>query len=204
MVKLIAIDGADGSGKTIISQHLQEHLKSKGKKALIIEYPRNTFFGNIASKLLVAGRNRSDSETAVIPLLLAFSYAVDFLFSTVSYRFKKGADTIIFVRYTLTLAYLPERIGTILFIFFTKLLPAPDIGIYVKVSEEIALSRFDQVHEKELPQITENPILLQSVNKKMEKLSKLSSHPKWQELNNDGDLETLFQQVEEIYDNSHL
>jgi len=201
MVELIAIDGIDGSGKTTVSRYLQKYLEKKGKKVLIIEHPKNSFFGIFTLRLLKVGRNKAGVGVTRIPLALVFSYMLDFFSSIISYRFKKEVDTIIFVRYTLTLAYLPERAGTILYLFFAKVLPVPNIKIYLNVSVKTALSRLGSIHMRETPQITEDAQLLRSTNVKMEKLSKLLECLKWKELHNESNLETLYQRIEKIYDN---
>ena len=201
MVELIAIDGIDGSGKTTVSRYLQKYLEKKGKKVLIIEHPTNSFLGNLTFRLMNVGQNKAGTEITRIPLALAFSYMLDFLSSTILYRLKKEVDTVIFVRYTLTAAYLPKRTGTILYLFLVKLLPVPDIMIYLNVPVKTALNRLGSIHLSKMSQITEEPRLLRTTDVKMAKLSKLLEYPKWKELNNEGDLETLYPRIEEIYDN---
>ncbi|MCL2359858.1 MAG: hypothetical protein FWD52_09515 [Candidatus Bathyarchaeota archaeon] len=201
MVELIAIDGIDGSGKTTVSRYLQKYLEKKGKKVLIIEQPKISVLGNLVFRLLTERRNKAGARATTTPLTLSFLYTIDFLLSIISHRLKKGVNTVIFVRYTLTAAYLPERIGTILYLFLAKLLPVPDIMIYLDVSVKTALNRLGSIHVSKRFQITEDPKLLRTTNVKMKKLSKLLKYPKWKKLNNESDLETLYQRVEEIYDN---
>lgn len=72
--KLIAIEGIDGSGKTVQSHLLMERLKKKGLPVEVIKFPRRGegFFGKIVGRY-ITGEFGSSSE--VNPYLAALLYA---------------------------------------------------------------------------------------------------------------------------------
>lgn len=74
--KLIAIEGIDGSGKTVQTHLLQEEFKKQGRPVETIKFPRRgeTFFGKLVERYL---HGEFGSAKDVNPYLAAVLYAGD-------------------------------------------------------------------------------------------------------------------------------
>jgi dTMP kinase len=131
-----AIDGMDGSGKTTSSDFIREQLTEEGRKVLEITHPnQGTPYGRKAAKYLLR-----DGKAAV--MVSTFYYILDVLHSLrVKRKHGKEYDDIIFVRYSLAAAYLPERLCRLAYKLIEFMLPIPDVKIYVDVEPKIALER---------------------------------------------------------------
>jgi len=130
------VDGMDGSGKTTSSDFIREQLTSDGRRVLEITHPnRDTSYGRTAEKYLC-----KDGKGAV--MISTLYYILDVLHS-LRYKRKHGKeyDDIIFVRYSLAAAYMPEKLCRPLYKIIEIVLPVPDVKIYVDVDPEIALKR---------------------------------------------------------------
>lgn len=130
------VDGMDGSGKTTSSDFIREQLVSEGRKVLEITHPNSeTSYGRAASKYLL-----KDGKVAV--LISTTFYIMDVLHSL---RFKrkhgKEYDDVIFVRYSLAAAYMPESLCKPIYKIIEMVLPVPEVKIYVDIEPKIALER---------------------------------------------------------------
>lgn len=131
-----AVDGMDGSGKTTSSDFIREQLKSEGRKVLEITHPNeDTKYGRKAAKYLC-----KEGKAAV--MVSTMYYILDVLHSL---RFKKKHgkeyDDVIFVRYSLAAAYMPESLCKTVYKVIEFVLPVPDVKIYVDIDPKIALER---------------------------------------------------------------
>ena len=131
-----AVDGMDGSGKTTSSDFIHEQLEQEGRKVLEITHPnQDTTFGRTAARYLL-----KDGKGAV--LISTLFYILDVFHSLrVKRRHGKEYDDIIFVRYSLAAAYMPERLCKPIYKIIEFFLPIPDVKIYVDVEPKIALQR---------------------------------------------------------------
>ena len=131
-----AVDGMDGSGKTTSSDFIREPLISEGRKVLEITHPNSeTSFGRTAAKYLL-----EEGKGAV--MISTLYYILDVLHSLrVKRKHGKEYDDIIFVRYSLAAAYMPEKLCKPIYKLIEFVLPVPDVKIYVDVEPKIALDR---------------------------------------------------------------
>jgi dTMP kinase len=96
-------------------------------------------------------------------------------------RWKKEVDTLIFVRYLMATAYLPERLAPKGYDFFRKVLPSPRRLLLVDIRPEVALGRIDTRNEKR--EMFEDLASLEKTRKKVLMLAKLNN---WDILDNSG------------------
>ena len=131
-----AVDGMDGSGKTTSSDFIRQQLTDEGRNVLEITHPnRDTRCGQTAERYLC-----EDGKVAVI--ISTVFYILDVL-GSLRYKRKHGKeyDDIIFVRYSLAAAYMPEKLCRPLYKVIEMVLPVPDVKIYVDIEPKIALER---------------------------------------------------------------
>ena len=180
------VDGMDGSGKTTSSDFLREQLRSEGRNVLEITHPNsNTSYGRAAEKYLC-----EEGKGAV--LISTMFYILDVLRSL---RFKrkhgKEYDDIIFVRYSLAAAYMPERLCKPIYKIIEIILPVPDVKIYVDVEPEIALKR---IHERgEQLEVFETLEKLEKTRRKMFLIT-----DSWIKIDNSGTPEETREQTKKI------
>jgi dTMP kinase len=73
--RLIVIDGTDSSGKNTQARLLLKYLRKKGKKAVLISFPRyGTYFGKLIRKYLAGGFG---NPAKLAPEFCALLYAMD-------------------------------------------------------------------------------------------------------------------------------
>jgi dTMP kinase len=128
------IDGMDGSGKTTTAYILKDILESKNHTVKIITHPEEEhIFGRLSRKCLL----KEDGPAKLFTIAFFMLNVSGSLIRMKKYR----TDDIIFVRYTLSACYLPEKLVPFAYRSLTAVLPKPDILVYKDVDEEIALGR---------------------------------------------------------------
>lgn len=131
-----AVDGLDGSGKSTAAAALREILEERGRSVTLISHPDpNTFSGRMSAKLLL-----KDGKPA---RLFAAAFLLVDILGSLKYKKNAGTDDIIFIRYTLSAAYLPDRFVKPVYNLVTCILPSADVSIYLDVDETDALSRIE-------------------------------------------------------------
>jgi len=183
-----AVDGMDGSGKTTSSDFIREQLVSEGRKVLEITHPNSeTAYGRTAAKYLCM-----DGKGAV--LISTLYYILDVLHS-LRYKRKHGKeyDDIIFVRYSLAAAYMPESLCKPIYKLIEIVLPVPDVKIYVDVEPKIALERI--MERGEQLEIFETEEKLGKTRRKMRLITE-----SWITIDNSGTPEQTKAQTKEILD----
>ena len=87
------------------------------------------------------------------PVAAAFAsafYTADVLVSVRTYRLHEEGD-FVFVRYLLGTAYLPRRLAPYAYWFFRKLLPFPDLALFIDIEPSVALRRIEaRDHSREM------------------------------------------------------
>jgi len=132
-VRLIVVDGLDGCGKDSHAQRIKGLLESEGIEVELISHPSGRLFGRLAKRALV-------SRGPGARLFATVFFTADVLASVRRMRgSRKG--TFIFVRYLLGAAYLPAAIAPAGYAFFRKLLPFPDLALFIDIEPEVALRR---------------------------------------------------------------
>jgi dTMP kinase len=139
-MRWIVVDGIDGSGKSTFASWIAEHYSSKGEKVLIRIHPSGTWAGRRSRRAL-------EGEGKVMSLLATAFFILDVLGSLGRLRRdRREYDTVVFVRYLMATAYLPERLAPWGYDFFAKLLPVPGRLLLVDVDAETANRR---IHERQ-------------------------------------------------------
>lgn len=131
------VDGMDGSGKSTAGNILKAHLESRGRKVLDITHPtERRFVGRVADKFLHMEGGK------FWEILAAIFYIMDVVASLFYVR-RHGRmyDDIIFVRYSLAVAYVPTFMVPMIYRIVESVLPVPDIKIYVDISPDVAFER---------------------------------------------------------------
>ena len=181
----------DGSGKTTSSDFIKEQLTAEGRNVLEITHPNNeTSYGRKASQYLC-----KEGKAAV--LVSTMFYIMDVLHSL---RFKrkhgKEYDDVIFVRYSLAAAYLPESLcrpayKIIEFRSEEHILPVPDVKIYVDIEPSIAMERiYERGEELESFESIEK---LEKTRKRMRLIT-----DSWITVDNSGPVEATQEQTRKI------
>jgi dTMP kinase len=158
------VDGMDGSGKTTASDFIKEQLTSQGRKVLEITHPnQGSHFGRISSKFL-------HIESKVSEIVATVFYILDVLGSLrIVKRSKNEYDDVIFVRYIMAVGYLPDRICGTAYRIIEKILPMPDVKIFVDLDAETSMKRI--VERGEDLEIFESVEKLNCTRNKMLKLT---------------------------------
>lgn len=178
------VDGMDGSGKSTVADILRDELESRGRSVMVIAHPnRETAVGRLELAFL-----RGDSKLDVV--MSTVLYVADVLHSICVMRGRRGraCDDVVFVRYSMAVAYLPDRLCARAYGIITRVLPVPDVKVLVDVDPGAALQRiFDRGEELEVFETEER---LAAVRRRM-----LGISDDWVVLDNRGDLRELSEQV---------
>lgn len=131
------VDGMDGSGKSTAASILREELESEGRTVLAIEHPNAaTVVGRMEQAFL-----HKDGKLCVI--LSTIMYVADVLRSLTVMRGRRGrsVDDVVFVRYSMAVAYLSDGACRKADRAVKALLPHPDASVFVDVTATTAIRR---------------------------------------------------------------
>ena len=131
------VDGMDGAGKSTAGEILVQELESRGRKVLFMEHPnRSTLAGRLESAFLL-------KEGKLFVILSTLAYVADVLHSLMVMRGRKGreADDVVFVRYSMAVAYLSDGACSKADRLVKALLPKPDVAVLVDVDPDTAMER---------------------------------------------------------------
>ncbi len=147
--KLIVIEGGDGAGKQTQSQALVQRLQDQGRRAARVAFPRyeNNIAGSIIARLL---RGEFGSVGALAPEIRMLMFAAD-RFETLPLiqRALAENDVVVIDRYVGSNAVyqgalLPESdfepFARMVFEFELKILPKPDLTIFLNAAPEASRS----------------------------------------------------------------
>ena len=143
MKKFVVFDGLDGCGKDTQVKLLCEMYQSKGRDVVIRSHPcsDNKFGRKSKQALLKKGKINKIKAT--------FYYGLDAIRSVHMYCYDKNTDVVIFSRYTMAVAYLPNGINSIVYKIVSFLLPKSDCMFFLDVSPEESLRRIKSRNEAE-------------------------------------------------------
>lgn len=160
-MRFIIIDGLDGSGKDTQANLIRKRYLEKGKTVILRSHPSNDNKYGIKAKkaLLRSGKYNKIKASAY--------YALDVIRSVRMYYGK--ADTVIFVRYLLGVAYLPFPLAKLFYKLFETILPTSKYMFFLDVKPEEALKRLKSRDDEEM---FENLDDLIKVRKKALRLTK--------------------------------
>ncbi|HSV42240.1 MAG TPA: hypothetical protein VLH13_02385 [Methanomassiliicoccales archaeon] len=185
-MRFLVLDGIDGSGKNTSAHWACAWYREKGMRCEIWQHPSDRWTGKLARKALLS-RGRS------MRTLASIFYIVDVLTSTAKLRRHKGDDeVIIFVRYLMGTAYLPERFMKSAYDFFCKILPVPQVMLLVDIDPQVALSRIES--RQDAKEMFED---LESLQKARRKTLALAGKG-WAVLDNSGSADASRQDLQDI------
>jgi dTMP kinase len=178
-MRWIVIDGIDGSGKSTYARWMKEYYESTGETVLVRIHPSERILGSLTRRTL-QGKDRMQR------LLASLLFIGDVLASLRSLRRdRERYDTIIYVRYLMATAYLPERYTQLGYDFFARILPIPRRLLLVDIDPEVALRRIEDRNEAK--EMFED---IESLRKIRKKILKLASKG-WTVIENDVDIDKM-------------
>lgn len=129
------VDGMDGCGKSSVAQLLEKKLESDGRSVLVYSHPTERLVGRIERRTLqIEGKAAHITSTVL--------YVMDVVSSLVRFGFKRRRyDDAIFVRYSLGVCYLPEKLVPKGYRIISAVFPEPDVKILVDIDENTAMGR---------------------------------------------------------------
>ena len=141
------VDGMDGSGKTTAADMLASELRSRGRRVLMISHPNtDTLVGRLEQGFL-----HGDSKLDVILSTLFYIGDVMHSLAVMRGRRRYDYDDVVFARYSMAVAYLPDGACRKADRAVRLLLPTPDVAVLVDVEPETAIGRiFDRGDELEM------------------------------------------------------
>lgn len=171
-----AVDGIDGSGKSTVARIIRDALAAEGRDAVIVEHPNpDGKMGRICAWLL-------RSENGLARPIIPFLFVSDLMISLIRMRCASSHDDYIFVRYTMSVCYLPDIISRSLRLLLRAFLPRPDSAVFVDVPVDVALER---IESRDAPRETfENTEDLTSAR---ERMLRMAEEEGWFVLDNDSD-----------------
>ncbi len=185
MNKFIVFDGLDGCGKDTQVNLIAEMYEQQGRKVDIRSHPcsDNKFGRKSKQALLKTGKFNHLKATLY--------YGLDALRSVHMYYYNKDTDVLIFSRYTMAVAYLPDVVNVILYKIVSNILPKSDCMFFLDVSPEESLRRIQSRNEEE--EMFENIEDLRKVRSK----TKIATY-EWNIIPADDAPEVISQKVRDI------
>lgn len=185
MNKFIVFDGLDGCGKDTQVNLIAEMYEQQGRKVDIRSHPcsDNKFGRKSKQALLKTGKFNHLKATLY--------YGLDALRSVHMYYYNKDTDVLIFSRYTMAVAYLPDIVNVIVYKIVSFLLPKSDCMFFLDVSPEESLRRIQSRNEEE--EMFENIDDLRKVRSK----TKIATY-EWNIIPADDAPEVISQKVRDI------
>lgn len=143
-MRLVIVDGLDGVGKDTHAQLIKMRYEKMGEKVVIRSHPESDNYFGMKTKKALLGKGKSNRVKASI------FYAFDVLRSIRIYYRKPKNDTIIFVRYLMGVAYLPNFLAKIAYRIFEKLVPTSKYMFFLDASPKMLIERIKKRKEKEM------------------------------------------------------
>ena len=158
MKKFIAFDGLDGCGKDTQVRLLSEMYQKRGRDVTVRSHPCNdNKFGRKSKQALL-------KKGKINHLKATLYFGLDALRSVHMYCYNKDTDVLIFSRYTMAVAYLPNVVNVIVYKIVSVVLPKSDCMFFLDVTPEESLRRIKSRNEEE--EMFENIDALRKVRSK--------------------------------------
>jgi dTMP kinase len=158
-LRWIVVDGIDGSGKSTYANMIEEYYKERGESVIVHIHPSSGTWGRISRRAL-------ESRGKAMHAMAAMFFIADVLRSLrLLKKESRQYDNVIFVRYIMATAYLPDRLAPFAYSFISKLLPVPRRLVLIDVDPAIANERISQRSEKK--EMFEDPANLKRARAKL-------------------------------------
>jgi len=180
----IVVDGLDGCGKDTHAGRMKALLESEGNSVSVILHPSGRPIGRVSKRFL--------RETG--PLARLFTtvfFTADVLVSVRELKHERDRTTIL-VRYLLGTAYLPKTLAPMGYKVLRKILPFPDLAIFIDIEPEVAHRRI--AARGHAPEMFETPERLASVRS----IAKTLVAQEWVTIDNSEEGEGPFKELERI------
>ena len=185
-MRFIVIDGLDGAGKDTHAKLIKKRYESMGEKVIYRSHPENDNpYGRRAKKALL-------KKGKINHLKASIYYALDVIRSLHLYYRSKEADTLIFVRYLMGVAYLPPKIAWILYHIFSLIFPTTKYMFFLDDSPKESLRRLQKRNEHEMFENLED---LKHVREKALRLAK-----NWHIINTEDNITDVQKKIDKILD----
>lgn len=126
----------DGSGKSTVAGIIEGHLRSEGRDVTVVTHPnRDTAVGRLELKALT----RDGKPALMVSTVLYIADVLMSLWRTRKVR-RRGGD-LVFVRYTMAVAYLPDTLCGTAYRVIRAVLPKPDVMVLVDADPDEAMDR---------------------------------------------------------------
>lgn len=133
------VDGMDGTGKSTIAKEIKKLLETRHRKVLLIEHPdKNKLIGRLESRFLQSNSGK------IAKIMTTLTFITDVIGSLIEKWLRNEEyDDFVFVRYIMSVAYLPDKFAPKAYRIIADILPMPDNRILVDADVDIALGRID-------------------------------------------------------------
>ena len=174
----------DGAGKDTVAGILATLLAADERDVAVRSHPSSNVFGRLSRAALL-------SRGPIARLFATACFGLDALTSTALLRLLlRRHDVVVFVRYLLSAAYLPDPLARPVHDLFASFLPDADLKVLVDARPEVAMSRIrERAGGREM---FENPESLERVRRRAASLLDAS----WIVVDNNGPLRETRVQVE--------
>jgi dTMP kinase len=178
------VDGLDGCGKDTHADRIRRLLEEQGERVSVVSHPSRRLFGRLSKRAL--------QGNGPVARLFATSFFTLDLLASVAWLKRQRDGTAIFVRYLLGTAYLPKALAPSGYVFFRKLLPFPDLALFIDIDPEVARRRI--ASRGHAPEMFETPEKLNAVRRVAKKLVA----EEWLTVDNSEDGEAPFTAVKKL------
>jgi dTMP kinase len=179
----IVFDGLDGSGKSTQAKLLCRYLRKKGKTFILRAHPSgDNFYGKMSRTCLLMEGNRARISASLF-------YLLDVVRSVVLYWWRP-VDYVVFVRYLMGTAYLPEPFYKLGYLFFLRIVPRSRHMFFIDTSPAEAHSRIESNRSQR--EMFESLERLEKVHRK---ITILTSRPEWNVIDGDQPSDAIHRQV---------
>ena len=174
----------DGAGKDTVAGILATLLAAKDRTVTVRTHPSSNVFGRLSRAALL-------SRGPVARLFATACFGFDALTSTALLaHLLRRHDVVVFVRYLLSSAYLPDALARPVHDLFASFLPDADLKVFVEARPDVAMARIQERATGR--EMFENPASLERVRQRAAGLLDAT----WVVLDNNGSLRATRAQVE--------
>ncbi len=132
----VVIDGLDGSGKSTQARLIRSRAAEKGGTCVLRAHPSSdNLFGRLGRGCLLQEGKKAHAAASLF-------YLLDVARSLLLYRWRR-VDYVVFVRYLMGTAYLPEPLHRVAYLFLYRLVPLSSHMYFIDVSPDEAQRRIE-------------------------------------------------------------